>query len=306
MSLVRRTHAYHEGTWQRCCTRRGQRSLARPRSATAAAAAGATFNASPVAGVSEARASRPTRLARRFRAFRHRGAATRAVPALCRRSSSFVSPAGQAGAAQRALAVRGARGVILGTRAVRGAGRWRAWGVGQPVRPSLSRSPGRLRAKPARSAAQRSPRDPPGLARGESCGPSCSITVAPSRWRLPAQAASAKSEAQRGGHGGWRTAWPTRGGAACRAAWLGKHPGSLEAATSDHLLDRSERTSRASEPLPTWTYLNLPTSAVQSVVEGSRGGRAQRGRPPRPLRSISRGRSAGRGRSVCRGASWPP
>ena len=154
----------------------------------------------------------------------------------------------------------------MGTRAVRGAGRWRAWGVGQPVRPSLSRSPGRLRAKPARSAAQRSPRDPPGLARGESCGPSCSITVAPSRWRLPAQAASAKSEAQRGGHGGWRTAWPTRGGAACRAAWLGKHPGSLEAATSDHLLDRSERTSRASEPLPTWTYLNLPTSAVQSVV----------------------------------------
>jgi hypothetical protein len=153
----------------------------------------------------------------------------------------------------------------LGTRAVRGAGRWRAWGVGQPVRPSLSRSPGRLRAKPARSAAQRSPRDPPGLARGESCGPSCSITVAPSRWRLPAQAASAKSEAQRGGHGGWRTAWPTRGGAACRAAWLGKHPGSLEAATSDHLLDRSERTSRASEPLSIYLDLPQPTDIRRAI-----------------------------------------
>ena len=224
MSLVRRTHAYHEGTWQRC-TRRGQRSLARPRSATAAAAAGATFNASPVAGVSEARASTPTRLARCFRAVRHRGAATRAVPALCRRSSSLVSPAGQAGAVQRALAARCARGVILGTRAVRGAGRWRAWGVGQPVRPSLSRSPDRLRAKPARSAAQRSPRDPPGLARGENCGPRCSITVAPSRWRLPAQAASAKSEAQRGGHGGWRTAWATRGRCCVPRGVAGEAPG---------------------------------------------------------------------------------
>ena len=120
----------------------------------------------------------------------------------------------------------------MGTRAVRGAGRWRAWRVGQPVRPSLCRSPGRLRAKLARSAAQRSPRDPPGLARGENCGPRCSITVAPSRWRLPAQAASAKSEAQRGGHDGWPTAWATRGGAACRAAWLGKHLGLLEAPRS--------------------------------------------------------------------------
>ena len=104
--------------------------------------------------------------------------------------------------------------------------------VGQPVRPSLSRYPGRLRAKPARSATQRTPHGPPGLARGENCGPRCSITVAPSRWRLPAQAVSAKSEAQRGGHGGWPTAWPTQGGAACRAAWLGKHLGSLEAPRS--------------------------------------------------------------------------
>jgi len=91
VGLPRCTHAYHEGTWQRC-TRRGQRSLARPRSATAGAAAGATFNASPVAGVSEARASRPTRLARRFRPFRHRGAATRAVPALCTLSEEHSSP----------------------------------------------------------------------------------------------------------------------------------------------------------------------------------------------------------------------
>ena len=133
------------------------------------------------------------------------------------------------GAAQRAPAARGARGVILGTRAVRGAGRRRAWHVGRPVRLSLSRSRGRLRAKPARSAAQRSPRDPPGLARGENCGPRCSITAAPSRWRLPAQAASAKSEARRSGHGGWRAARATRGGAQGRTAWLGKHLGSLEA-----------------------------------------------------------------------------
>ena len=62
--------------------------------------------------------------------------------------------------------------------------------------------------------------------------PRCPIIVAPSRWRLPAQAASAKSEAQRGGHGGWPTAWATRGDAACRAAWLGKHLGSLEAPRS--------------------------------------------------------------------------
>ena len=261
MSLVRRTHAHITGARGKGA-RDADSARWRPRRATAAAAAGATFNASPVVGASEARASRPTRLARRFRAFRHRGAATRAVPALCRRSSSLFSPSGQAGAAQRAPGARCARGVILGTRAVRGAGRWRAWRVGQPVRPCLSRSPGRLRAKPARSAASRSPRGPPGLARGENCGPRCSITVAPSRWRLPAQAASAKSEAQRGGHGGWRTAWATRGDAACRAAWLGKHLGSLEAprsgiAPSGRLSDR-----HLYLPAPTCTNLRLPCNRL--------------------------------------------
>ena len=164
------------------------------------------------------------------------------------------------GAAQRAPAARGARGVILGTRAVRGAGRWRAWRVGQPVRPCLSRSPGRLRAKPARSAAPRSPRGPPGLARGENCGPRCSITVAPSRWRLPAQAASAKSEAQRGGHGGWPTAWATRGDAACRAAWLRKHLGSLEAPRS--AIAPSGRVHRRHLYLP---HLPAPTSVCRAI-----------------------------------------
>ena len=166
------------------------------------------------------------------------------------------------GAAQRAPAARGARGVILGTRAVRGAGRWRAWRVGQPVRPCLSRSPGRLRAKPARSAAPRSPRGPPGLARGENCGPRCSITVAPSRWRLPAQAASAKSEAQRGGHGGWPTAWATRGDAACRAAWLRKHLGSLEAPRSAIAPSGRVHRRHLYLPAPTCTYLRLPCNRL--------------------------------------------
>ena len=165
----------------------------------------------------------------------------------------------------------------MGTRAVRGAGRWRAWRVGQPVRPCLSRSPGRLRAKPARSAAPRSPRGPPGLARGENCGPRCSITVAPSRWRLPAQAASAKSEAQRGGHGGWRTAWATRGDAACRAAWLGKHLGSLEAPRSGIAPSGRLSGRHLHLPAPTCTYLRLPCNRLYA--------RARRPlcRPLRPL-----------------------
>ena len=153
----------------------------------------------------------------------------------------------------------------MGTRAVRGAGRWRAWRVGQPVRPCLSRSPGRLRAKPARSAAPRSPRGPPGLARGENCGPRCSITVAPSRWRLPAQAASAKSEAQRGGHGGWRTAWATRGDAACRAAWLGKHLGSLEAPRSGIAPSGRLSGRHLHLPAPTCTYLRLPCNRLYKL-----------------------------------------
>ena len=152
----------------------------------------------------------------------------------------------------------GARGSDLGhARGARGrlVARLR---VGQPVRPSLSRSPGNLRAIPARSATQRSPHGPPGLARGENCGPRCSITVAPSRWRLPAQAASAKSEAQRGGHGGWPTAWPTQGGAACRAAWLGKHLGSLEAPRSAIAPSGRVHRRHLYLPAPTCTYLSLP------------------------------------------------
>ena len=55
-------------------------------------------------------------------------------------------------------AARGGR--ILGTRAVRGAGCSRAWRVGRAGRPSVRRSPRRLRAQPARPAAQRSPCEP--------------------------------------------------------------------------------------------------------------------------------------------------
>ena len=51
-------------------------------------------------------------------------------------------------------------GRILGTRAVRGAGCSRAWRVGRAGRPSVRRSPRRLRAQPARPAAQRSPCEP--------------------------------------------------------------------------------------------------------------------------------------------------
>ena len=134
--------------------------------------------------------------------------------------------------------------------------------VFQPVRPSLSRYPGRLRAKPARSATQRTPHGPPGLARGENCGPRCSITVAPSRWRLPAQAVSAKSEAQRGGHGGWPTAWATRGDAACRAAWLRKHLGSLEAPRSAIAPSGRVHRRHLYLPAPTCTYLRLPCNRL--------------------------------------------
>ena len=134
--------------------------------------------------------------------------------------------------------------------------------VFQPVQPSLSRYPGRLRAKPARSATQRTPHGPPGLARGENCGPRCSITVAPSRWRLPAQAASAKSEAQRGGHGGWPTAWATRGDAACRAAWLRKHLGSLEAPRSAIAPSGRVHRRHLYLPAPTCTYLRLPCNRL--------------------------------------------
>ena len=64
-----------------------------------------------------------------------------------------------------------AREVIVGTLAMRGSGCWRTWRVGRLNRPSLSRPSGRLRARPARSATQRRPRDPPALARSASDGP---------------------------------------------------------------------------------------------------------------------------------------
>ena len=59
----------------------------------------------------------------------------------------------------------------MGTLAMRGPGCWRTWHVGRLNRPSLSRPSVRLRAQPARSATQRSPRDPPALGRTASDGP---------------------------------------------------------------------------------------------------------------------------------------
>ncbi len=57
----------------------------------------------------------------------------------------------------------------------------------------------------------------------------------------------------------------------CRAAWLGKHLGSLEAATSDHLLGALSAHKLREEPQPTSTYLNLPPTSLQSAVMGCCG-----------------------------------
>ena len=68
------------------------------------------------------------------------------------------------------------------------------------------------------------------LDRLASGGPGCSVTGAPSRWWRSAQAASARSEAQHDGDGGWPTVGATQGGADSRAASLRKHRQALSIA----------------------------------------------------------------------------
>ena len=152
---------------------------------------------------------------------------------------------------------RGAKEVILGTLAMRGAGCWRTLRVGRLNRPSLSRPPGRLRAQLARSAAKRSPPDPPALDWSASGGlfglHHCrSNSVARCLRRRPAQGRRRNRVATADGRqfGGCRAV--LRG----RAAWLGEHRVALDTATSDHLL----ATLQAEGPVEvTSTYLNLPT-----------------------------------------------
>ena len=191
---------------------------------------------------------------------RHARAARRVAGAAKGGGRSAVEPAAQEGAGER-----GPRDGRAWARAVRGAGRWRAWHVGQPVLPALTGPAGRLRAKPARSAAPPSPPEPPALDGSDECGRSGTRTVAPSRCHLPAQAASARSEAQRGGHGGWPTARATWRGCCVPRGVAGEAPWVARSGDESSFARSAFGTQT---PGGTSTYLNLPQPTSNFIAIG--------------------------------------
>ena len=162
---------------------------------------------------------------------------------------------------------RGAKEVILGTLAMRGAGCWRTLRVGRLNRPSLSRPPGRLRAQLARSAAKRSPPDPPAFDWSASGG-----LFGLHHCRSNSVARCLRTGGQR--KVGGATGWPRRmagssgdAGRCCVAARRGSRGapcGRRGGSRARHL----ERAISSGSSGGTSTYLNLPTYSSVCLAIG--------------------------------------